>query len=195
MSAAPLPGFADPVDQSQRLFRRVPEAMAQPGRVVTMDAPEAVPPGPLGRAAIGVGLTLLDFETPVWLDAAAAGAAAHFRFHCNCPRATQPDQAGFAFIGAPSTLPALDSFALGSDAYPDRSTTLVLEVAALAEAGGLLLTGPGIRATARLRVAGLRAGFWTERAALAPLFPRGLDVILTCGDRLAALPRTTRVEG
>ena len=195
MSAAPLPGFADPVDDSQRMFRLVLEAMAQPGRVVTLDTPVAVPPGPLGRAAIGVGLTLLDFETPVWLDEAATGAAAHFRFHCNCPLTAQPDQAGFAFIGAPSLLPALDGFALGSDAYPDRSTTLVLEVAALAAEGGLTLTGPGIRSSARLGVAGLRAGFWAERAALAALFPRGLDLILTCGDRLTALPRTTRIEG
>jgi alpha-D-ribose 1-methylphosphonate 5-triphosphate synthase subunit PhnH len=195
MSAAPLPGFGDPVDDSQRMFRLVLEAMAQPGRVVTLDAPVDVPPGPLGRAAIGVGLTLLDFETPVWLDEAATGAAAHFRFHCNCPLTAQPDQAGFAFIGAPSLLPALDSFALGCDAYPDRSTTLVLEVAALAAEGGLVLTGPGIRSSARFGVAGLRAGFWAERAALAALFPRGLDLILTCGDRLTALPRTTRVEG
>jgi alpha-D-ribose 1-methylphosphonate 5-triphosphate synthase subunit PhnH len=190
----PLPGFADPVDDAQRLFRLVLDALAQPGRIVTIDAPAALPPGPLGRAAIGTALALLDFETPAWLDEAAERARAHLRFHCNCPVAEVPDQAAFAFIGDPTTLPALDGFALGSDAYPDRSTTLVIEVAALSEDGRLNLSGPGIRERGWLGVAGLAADFWVERAALAPLFPRGIDLILTCGDRLAALPRTTRVE-
>ena len=39
---------------------------------------------------------------------------------------------------------------------------------------------------------GLPARFWSERAALTELFPRGLDVLLACGDVLAALPRSTR---
>ena len=52
----------------------------------------------------------------------------------------------------------------------------------------------GIAGTAALTVAGLPGGFWAQRTALAPLFPRGLDVVLTCGGRLAALPRTTRTE-
>jgi alpha-D-ribose 1-methylphosphonate 5-triphosphate synthase subunit PhnH len=100
----------------------------------------------------------------------------------------------FALIGAPAAVRALDCFALGTDAYPDRSTTLVVEVDALADLGALTLSGPGIRGTRRLGVAGISCDFWRVRAALAPLFPRGLDLILTCGDRLAALPRTTRVE-
>ena len=64
----------------------------------------------------------------------------------------------------------------------------------LGEAGTLRLTGPGIEDSSRLGITGLKPGFWAERAALAPLFPRGLDLILTCGDRLAALPRTTIIE-
>jgi alpha-D-ribose 1-methylphosphonate 5-triphosphate synthase subunit PhnH len=191
---APLPGFADPVDDAQRIFRLVLDALAHPGRIVAIDVPAALPPGPLGRAAIGTALALLDFETPLWLDEAAAGARAHLRFHCNCPKAETPDRAGFAFIGDPAVLPALDSFRLGTDAYPDRSTTLVIEVQALTEGGALILSGPGIEHRSRLGIEGLPAGFWAGRAALAPLFPCGIDLILTCGDRLAAVPRTTRVE-
>jgi len=95
-------------------------------------------------------------------------------------------------------LPPLDAFDLGSDEYPDRSATLVVEVAGLAagKSGGtaLTLSGPGIAGSAALTVDRLPDGFQAQRTALAPLFPRGLDVVLTCGDRLAALPRTTRAE-
>jgi alpha-D-ribose 1-methylphosphonate 5-triphosphate synthase subunit PhnH len=190
----PLPGFADPGSDSQRIFRSVLDAVAHPGRIVSIEAPADLPSGPLGRAAIGTALALLDFETPVWLDEAARPAFSHLRFHCNCPEAETRDSAAFAFIGDPARLPALDGFALGLDPYPDRSTTLVIEVADLARGGRLSLSGPGIENRNRLGVAGFRAGFWSERAALAPLFPRGLDLILTCGDLLAAVPRTTRIE-
>ena len=193
-ASGPLPGFADPLHDSQRLFRQLLEAQAHPGRIVAVAAPLDLPPGPFGRAAIGTALALLDFETPIWLDREAAVLRPHLRFHCNCPTAEATQDAGFAFIGDPSAVPALECFALGTDSYPDRSTTLVIEVEALAAAGNLILSGPGIRGQSRLRVAGLPAGFWAERAALAPLFPRGLDLILTCGARLAALPRTTRIE-
>ena len=191
----PQPGLAEPVGDAQRIFRRVLDAFAHPGRIVTLDAPEAVPPGPFGRAAIGTALALLDFETPAWFDPAATAIRPHLRFHCNCPLDAQPDEAAFAFIGDPAALTALGGFALGSDAYPDRSTTLVVEVASLSADGPLTLSGPGIRERARLGAAGLPDGFWAARAALAPLFPRGLDLILTCGDRLAAVPRTTVIEG
>ena len=53
---------------------------------------------------------------------------------------------------------------------------------------GATLTGPGIRDTARLTLP--EAETFRRNARL---FPLGLDFFLTAGDRVAALPRTTRV--
>ena len=61
------PGFADPVLASQAAFRAIMDAMASPGSIVAVDG-LAHAPRPLGRAAAAVALTLLDYETPVWLD-------------------------------------------------------------------------------------------------------------------------------
>ena len=44
-----------------------------------------------------------------------------------------------------------------------------------------------------LAVGGLDGRFWDARVALAPAYPRGVELLLACGDRLAAVPRTTRV--
>ncbi len=188
------PGFADPVEEAQQSFRRILDAMAHPGRIVTLDRPAMLPEGPLGRAAIAAALTLADFETSVWLDASAGSASQHLRFHCNCPITDDPAKADFAFAACPAELPPLDRFALGTDLYPDRSTTLVIEIAEIGPSGALKLAGPGIDGTARLALIGLPPRFWAERAALATLFPRGLDLILTAGDRLVAIPRTTLIE-
>ncbi|MFN5827185.1 MAG: phosphonate C-P lyase system protein PhnH, partial [Rhodobacterales bacterium] len=57
------------------------------------------------------------------------------------------------------------------------------------EAEGPFLAGPGIRDRARLTLPDPEA-FRANHA----LFPLGFDAFLTCGNRVAGLPRSTRVE-
>jgi alpha-D-ribose 1-methylphosphonate 5-triphosphate synthase subunit PhnH len=186
------PGFADLVRDAQRCYRALLDAMAHPAAIVTMprELPSAAPLGPVATA---IALTLCDADTPVWLDEAVAGAAGYLAFHCGARRVSAPGEALFAFASSPATLPPLDSFALGTAEFPERATTLVIEVGALTEGSGLLLRGPGIRGERRLDVVGLSRGFWTERAALAELFPRGIDLVFAVGGALAAVPRSTQV--
>jgi alpha-D-ribose 1-methylphosphonate 5-triphosphate synthase subunit PhnH len=186
------PGFADPVRDAQACFRAVLDAMAHPGRIGQL--PSAFSGArPLGPAATSIALTLCDIDTRVWLDEASTAAAGYLAFHCGAPLARTPAEAGFAFVADATALPSLDSFALGTDEYPERSTTLVIEVAGLVDGSGVVLRGPGIPGEIRLGVAGLPARFWPERAALTELFPRGLDLLFVSGSRLAAVPRSTRV--
>lgn len=189
-------GFADPVFESQRVFRGVLDAMAQPGRVIALDGAPSNP-APLHPATIAIALALLDFETPVWLDHAAGTAetVAHLRFHCGCPIVDDPARARFAIIADPGVMPQMDVFDAGTDEYPDRSATLIVQARTLSAGHGLRLTGPGIETEARLEVHGLAASFWEALRANHARFPRGLDVLLTAGASLAALPRTTWIEG
>ena len=189
-----VPGFADPVHDAQASFRVILDSIAHPGRIETLPVSLAAsPPPPLSVAAAAVALTLCDIDTPIWLDLPLAAASSYLAFHCGAPIAPTPTHARFAFAANAAALPPLESFALGSDEYPDRSTTLVVEVVGLVAGCGMRLTGPGIRDEAWLSVAGLPARLWEERAALAELLPRGLDIILVSGTHLAALPRWTRV--
>jgi alpha-D-ribose 1-methylphosphonate 5-triphosphate synthase subunit PhnH len=187
-------GFADPVLDSQRVFRGVLEAMAHPGRVVRL--PPLAAPAPLGAAAAAVCLTLLDFDTPLWLDRAAASprVAEYLRFHCGVPLVHSIGTARFALIADARALPPLEVFEAGTDERPDLSATLLVQVDDLQGGRGWRLTGPGIDGEARLDVRGAPALQDLARAN-ATRFPRGVDVIVCAGDRLAALPRTTRVEG
>jgi alpha-D-ribose 1-methylphosphonate 5-triphosphate synthase subunit PhnH len=186
-------GFADPVLDSQRAFRAVLEAMAHPGRIVTAVTPS--PPPPLGMAAAAVCLTLLDFDTPLWVDpAASVDVVDYLRFHCGVPLVAAPGAARFALVADAARLPSLDDLDAGTDERPDLSATVVLQVAGLAGGGGPRLTGPGIAREARLEVSGAPE-LWSVVGANTRRFPRGVDFVLCAGDRLAALPRTTRVEG
>jgi alpha-D-ribose 1-methylphosphonate 5-triphosphate synthase subunit PhnH len=189
------PGFADPVRDAQACFRTILEAMAHPGRIVTLPVSlVGAAPAPLGTGAASIALTLCDIDTPVWLDEASAGAAGYLAFHSGAPLAVNPGEAWFAFISDARALPQLNTFALGADDYPERSATVVIEIAGFAGGSGVTLRGPGIRDATRLGIAGLSARFWTERAALGELFPRGIDVLFVSGGNLAALPRSIRIE-
>ncbi len=194
-AAALVPGFDDPVADAQASFRALLTVMSRPGRIVEIAAARQFQTvAGLSAAAAATALTLCDLDTPVWLDPTCAPAAEWLRFHCGSPIVADPHAARFAFAASIAALPPLQQFDLGSDEYPDRATTLVLEVGALNPGGALGLSGPGIESAEHRGIDGPDAAFWAARAELGVLFPRGLDLILTCGTHAAALPRTTRVE-
>jgi alpha-D-ribose 1-methylphosphonate 5-triphosphate synthase subunit PhnH len=190
MNSVLAAGFADPALEAQRCFRALLEAMSRPGRVQAL-ATGLEPPPPLGRAAAAALLTLADADTPVWTDAGAE-AADWLRFHAGCSLVAAPEEA--AFLLACTAPPPLGALQAGTEEEPHRSATLILQVAGLEEGDGWRLTGPGIESAHRLRVRGLPEGFPAAWAANHARFPRGVDVVLCAGDRLAALPRSTRIE-
>lgn len=179
-------GFADPVLDAQAAFRAVLEAMSRPGTVQDIVTPPEVPPG-LSPAAAAVLLTLVDATTPLRL-AAGAEAAAWLRFHGGCPLVSK----GAAYVLDPTA--ALLDLDAGTEQEPERGATLILEVADLTAGSGWRLTGPGIRDTHRLAVAGAPSGFVADWAQNRARFPRGVDVILCAGTRIAALPRSVTIE-
>jgi alpha-D-ribose 1-methylphosphonate 5-triphosphate synthase subunit PhnH len=185
MSAA---AFADPVFPSQATFRAILSAMSRPGEVVAAGAGLA-PPAPLRPAMAAALLTLCDFETPVWLADVAVGD--WLKFHTGAPLAEDPTRAAFAVADVSSL--DLSRFAQGIAAYPDRSTTLLVEVDTLS-GDDLLLSGPGVKAERRFGFAPRPQGFLAQWRANGAAFPLGVDLIVCAGERLAALPRTTRIR-
>ena len=83
------------------------------------------------RGTAAIALTLFDHDTPVWLDrtmTATADVAKWLKFHTSAPVTPDTLASSFALIGDVQALPSLDRFALGSNEYPDRSTTLIVPV-------------------------------------------------------------------
>lgn len=189
------PGFADPVFEAQATFRAAMDALARPGRTERVKGVAAAPE-PLSPVAAALLLTLADHETTVHLDAVLAATpsvAAWLRFHTGTRIAPAPAAATFAVLTGPETLADLSAYAVGTDAYPDRSTTLVVQVPHLGKGRTHVLNGPGIRGEARL-VADLPAGFVDAWAANRALFPRGVDVFLCGPGHVVGLPRSVAIR-
>ncbi|MBK1621984.1 phosphonate C-P lyase system protein PhnH [Afifella marina] len=190
-------GFKDPVFASQAVFRRLLDALSRPGRVVEM--PQLVaPPPPLKPAAAAVLAALADADTPVFLDKvlnASGEVRGWVGFHIGAPIVVVPARALFAVIADPAVMPPLSEFGLGTEQYPDRSTTLVVQVAGFSRGRSLWLSGPGIEDVAGVQVEGLPERLVEEFRANRALFPRGVDLVLAAPSAILGLPRSTRIMG
>ena len=195
-TVAELPaGFADKVLSAQSTFRSVMDAMARPGSVQRITA-AAGAPAPMMRGTAAIALTLFDHDTPLWLDPRMSGTphvTKWLKFHTGAPVIADSSICSFALIGDACALPGLDRFAFGSNEYPDRSTTLILQVESLTQGPTLELQGPGIDGSAVLQATIQPTDLFERLAINQALFPRGIDVVLVHDDTIVAIPRTTRV--
>jgi alpha-D-ribose 1-methylphosphonate 5-triphosphate synthase subunit PhnH len=195
-TVAELPaGFADKVLSAQSTFRSVMDAMARPGGVQRISA-VAGTPAAMMRGAAAIALTLFDHDTPIWLDPEmnrTPEVAKWIKFHTSAPVVADSSISHFALIGDAQNLPSLDRFVFGSDEYPDRSTTLILQVESLTAGDAFELQGPGIDGTAVLHATIQPKNLFERLAINAALFPRGIDVVLVHDDAIVAIPRTTRI--
>lgn len=188
-------GFADPVLQGQAAFRAVMDAMANPARIRETDGTPSAPGG-VPSAMAALALALVDHDTPVTLGESLRASAfpAWLAFQTGAPMAETAFDAAFALFTRADGFPGFEGFPIGSDEYPDRSVTLIIEVEALEGGPDLTARGPGIRDSITIAPKGLPADFlarWQENGAL---FPRGIDLVLVEGQRFLCLPRTTRLQ-
>jgi alpha-D-ribose 1-methylphosphonate 5-triphosphate synthase subunit PhnH len=195
-TVAELPaGFADKVLSAQSTFRSVMDAMARPGSVQRIVA-VAGAPAVMMRGTAAIALTLFDHDTPLWLDpwmSETPEVTSWLKFHTGAPVIADSSICSFALIGDARALPGLDRFAFGSNEYPDRSTTLILQVESLTQGPVLELRGPGIDGTAVLRATIQPTDLLQRLEINQPPFPRGIDVVLVHDDTIVAIPRTTRL--
>lgn len=183
-----------PAFESQATFRALMDALARPGEIRRI--PGVTAPAPLMPATAAIVRSLMDFETPVWLDARIAKQAAAvewIRFHTGAPIAREPANASFALIADAGDMPHFTEFAQGDAEYPDRSTTIIAQMDAF-DGEVFTLAGPGIKTDRAVPLGALPSNFagrWEDNRAL---FPCGIDLVLVAGDEIIALPRTVRVS-
>jgi alpha-D-ribose 1-methylphosphonate 5-triphosphate synthase subunit PhnH len=195
-TVAELPaGFANKVLSAQSTFRSVMGAMARPGTVQRTVAVAGAPAGMM-RGTAAIALTLFDHDTPLWLDhfmSETSEVTKWLKFHTGAPVIADSSICSFALIGNARSLPALDRFAFGSNEYPYRSTTLILQVQSLTQGPIFELHGPGIDGTSVLQTVIEPTDLFERLAVNVALFPRGIDVVLVADDAIVAIPRTTRL--
>ncbi|HEJ0336178.1 TPA: phosphonate C-P lyase system protein PhnH [Klebsiella aerogenes] len=186
--------FTLPVQDAQHSFRRLLKAMSEPGVIVSL---QQLQHGwqPLNIASTSLLLTLADHDTPVWMAAALHNdlVRQNLRFHTGATLVEQPQQAVFAVACDTISAEQLNVLSAGTAAAPETGVTLIVQLASLSGGRMLRLTGAGI-AEERMIAPQLPDCIIDELTERPHPFPLGIDLILTCGERLLAIPRTTHVE-
>ncbi|MEI8274937.1 MAG: phosphonate C-P lyase system protein PhnH [Hyphomicrobiales bacterium] len=178
---------------SQAAFRALMECLSRPGEIRTLEGVGAPPP--MAPATAALVRSLADYESPIWLDpafAAAPAIAEWIKFHTGAPIVAAPDKAAFALVADSLAMPTFLKFAQGSEEYPDRSTTIIVQVERFA-GPALTLQGPGIETTRDFAAAPLPADFAQRLRDNREMFPRGVDLVFVTGQAIAALPRSVRI--
>lgn len=188
-------GFIDPVDGAGQTFRAILDVLSRPGTVVDIQGPSETPDA-LSGGASAVLLTMADYVTPVWLDPSLVtdSVQAYIRFHTNAPITRTPNDAVFAVLSSQSTAFDVEAFNPGTQQYPDRATTLIIEVNNFEDGPAVELQGPGIDGRTTFQADGLPENFWAEMQRNNARFPLGVDVIFAAPGKLAALPRSTLIK-
>lgn len=188
-------GFADPVLDSQAIFRLILDALAKPGTIHSVC--DFVTEAPLGLqpATAACLLCLADYETPIFLPEWLRGGTAQrfLAFYTGARVTDEPLRASLAVIEGDSHECRLSHFDQGDDRYPDRSATLLVQCAHLNDGPPITLEGPGIKTTTTIAPSGLHDDFWQDVEANHALYPCGVDLIFCSGDRLMGLPRSSRI--
>lgn len=178
---------------NQTAFRTLMECMARPGEIKKLAGIDA--PAPFAPATAALVQSLADYESPIWLDesfASSPAVADWIRFHTGAPIVADPRDAAFALVARSAALSGFDQFAQGSDEYPDRSTSLIVQIERFA-GPEITIEGPGIRNSRRFAAEPLPDDFAARLRSNRDLFPRGTDLVLVAGREIAALPRSVRV--
>lgn len=189
--------LAQPNEQvfaAQSTFRAVMNAMARPGTTRSLRY-AGTAPTPMASGTAAIASALFDQDTAIWMDEATTNTpdvADWLRFHTGCPITDHPSQCDFALIADAAALPAFDRFMQGTPDYPDRSTTIILQVDSVTDGRIVELHGPGIDGATHLHVPSRPPDLLDRLAVNGALFPLGIDLVLVAGDSIVALPRTAR---
>lgn len=175
-------------------FRLILDAFARPGTVVNL--PDTIDEyAPLDGSTVAVALALCDFQTPIWLSPSLATpqAKSFLRFHTGAAIVSGLEDARFAFLKADEFLSVFPELDRGTDGYPDRSTTAIVQTENFAAPQRVRLAGPGIKEVLVVEVEGMTPQIWNLLANDRVLFPLGVDVAFASGSKLFAIPRSTQL--
>jgi alpha-D-ribose 1-methylphosphonate 5-triphosphate synthase subunit PhnH len=177
-----------------KIFRMVLEAMSHPGRIVEFKTPPLKPPLGLSAEMASLVFTLCDFQTPIWMTSKTAEIEKFIKFHTGAAFADAASTATFIVADTKDKLSPFEDFAQGTHEYPDRSSTLLIQVEAITNSGSVALMGPGIAGQTFLNVKKLDTMFWEGLNDNHAQYPLGVDVIFVTQGKIAAIPRSTHIQ-
>ena len=175
-------GFDDLALGSHQTFRAIFAVMEHPGQIVTIHEYPDVP-DVYNSASAATCLTLLEYETPVWTDVdRKSPAISWLQVECESSVVTEPCLADFAIITKPGSMPDLDYFRTDPKKYPEKATTIVVQVDDILPVTDNKYFDIFLGRDGQLELNGVPKKFRNQWQSLSGLYPLDIDIFFTCDD-------------
>ena len=175
--------------ESQQSFRTCLDALAHPGRVLTLDT-SGLPDG--RHSALLPMLSLTDLMTPIATLDTDDTELRELAIVTGAPLAPI-GEARWVF-GTSRSVTRFRELNGGTALRPEHGAMVCLQVESLGDGPAYELSGPGVDGSALLRVGGLPDGFIQARSELVDTPPCGVDFLLVAPNAIAAVPRTSTLS-
>lgn len=184
-------GFKNKTFESQGAFRLILQATSNPGKKVKF-MNDNYSQKDLHTSSVNIIFTLLDLDTNVFIQSAQENIISNFiKLHTGSPITKNKVESDFAVVTDGDL--DFDSFNEGLDQYPDKATTLIIQIQSMSQGEDFVLSGPGIKNSNRITLSGIPHNFKEKVNANSSKFPLGVDIFLTCKNELISLPRTIKI--
>ena len=184
----------DPVFDCQQVFKALMNALAQPGKVFSIEE-NVKRLGGNGAPFKAVALTLLDNWRSFYVegDPALAEELRELTYGVPAPL-EEADYLFFPRMGEPG--PVIEKAKPGTLPEPHKSATLFLMTDSLTGGDAFSLTGPGVEGAVTVTLPAPCRAWLEERQAQAFEFPCGVDLyFLTPQGQVMGIPRKVKIGG
>lgn len=206
-----LPAFEESVDESQQVFRTVLKCMSEPGTIRTIQPrPESdetqheklnqansnnTESVPIFPSLWAIAQALLDSDASVFIGTQLLSQALvqSLGFYTDATVTAEREGADFALMTL-ADWTSSSGFSIGTWEQPQQSCTMIIQVPELSNAQQLLLSGPGIKESCWISIAGLSTEQQVMLQSNHALYPRGLDFIFCSHERIMCIPRSTQIQ-
>jgi alpha-D-ribose 1-methylphosphonate 5-triphosphate synthase subunit PhnH len=187
------PAF-DVIFDSQRIFRSLLDAMANPGRIITLPK-IGIEITAANMYPLLLLMTLLDHEVSFCvLDNGAQTQVIEYLKTNTGSKESRLENSDFILVYGGSSHGLIQSARVGTLEYPDESATVIYDIDSIGDDGGdvlLELSGPGIADKRRIGASGIEQNEIEDVLAMRD-YPLGLDLIFSDrAGRIACIPRST----
>lgn len=198
-----LPAFADETTDSQVTFRNILKAMSEPGIILDIDSSSALHDSRYSKnidqnklsCLWSIAQTLLDSDCSVFVYPSISEKSflQSLIFYTGVCISRDVKEADFIFMSM-DEFKDLNEFNIGGIEKPHLSTTALVYVETITDEAQIILSGPGIKQSRSLALAGLDE----EKASLLQnnhkLYPCGIDFIFCSDTKMTAIPRSTKIR-
>lgn len=188
------------VFDSQKIFRKILDSMARPGKINNLIDLQISPPQQLNRSSALIGFALLNSDVSFFSVNNSNEVNEYLKVNTSSIPSTSVEDADFVFISGKSMSEIIGNIKKGELEFPEDSATLIIDVdkiekSPIDQSCELILKGPGVKSEEILYIKGITDEIFQEIKNANSEYPLGIDVILSDVDgNIICIPRTNNLS-